>query len=251
MRKTAVYALLISILLHEPTLEVVINLLVNAHIFSCISFEVLCTLIKGHFPPVAFLTTTIFVIHIEGHPAPPNPTGNLPLRIRSPENWLPVSAMDTENVITFRPSKSTRVLGRCHVRDLQAAMDQKNQRDRNGTTALANVLQNTLGDPYGSLSRRSAPSNRLHYNPPILRVQQLQGQVSTPGFNPPLALRAMLTRSDQSAASGSANSRVTGRPPIAREPAAQRDSRTITYPLPARHQNTPQGATDTRGRTQQ
>ena len=130
-------------------------------------------------------------------------------------------------------------------------MDQKNQRDRNGTTALANVLQNTLGDPYGSLSRRSAPSNRLHYNPPTLRVQQLQGQVNTPGFNPPLALRAMLTRSDQSAASGSANSRVTGRPPIAREPAAQRDSRTITYPLPARHQNTPQGATDTRGRTQQ
>jgi hypothetical protein len=32
---------------------------------------------------------------------------------------------------------------------------------------------------------------------------------------------------------------VTGRPPIAREPAAQRDSRTTTYPLPARHQNTP------------
>jgi hypothetical protein len=41
MRKTVVYALLISILLQEPTLEVVINLLVNAHIFSCISFDVL------------------------------------------------------------------------------------------------------------------------------------------------------------------------------------------------------------------
>lgn len=83
---------------------------------------------------------TYFVIHIEGHPAPPNPTGDLPLRIRSPANWLPVSAMDTENVIAFRPPRSTRVLRRCHVRDLQAAMDQKTQRDRNEITTLANAL---------------------------------------------------------------------------------------------------------------
>jgi len=54
------FALLISILLHEPTFKLFVNLLVNVHIFSRITLDIICTLLHAHFPQVASFTTATF-----------------------------------------------------------------------------------------------------------------------------------------------------------------------------------------------
>jgi hypothetical protein len=167
------------------------------------------------------------MIHIEGQPAPQNPTNNRLLRIRSRANWLAISAMDTENVISFRPSSTTRRLGKCHIDDLQAAVEQKAKRDCDGLTTLANTLQNTLGDPYGSLSRGSTLANNH-------RMQQSRPQDTDRSFNPPIAPRSMLPSTDSSTASGPVNGRMAGRQQSAVAPAVQCNPRTMTHPLPER-----------------
>jgi len=59
-RKIILFALLIAILLHEPTFKLFVNLLVNAHIFSRITLDIICDLVDAHFPTVASLTTAMF-----------------------------------------------------------------------------------------------------------------------------------------------------------------------------------------------
>ena len=59
-RKITLFALLIAILLHEPTFKLFVNLLVNAHIFSRITLEIISTLVCAHFPEVASFTTAAF-----------------------------------------------------------------------------------------------------------------------------------------------------------------------------------------------
>jgi len=59
-RKIILFVLLIAILLHEPTFKLFVNLLVNAHIFSRITLDTICTLVHTHFPEVASFTTATF-----------------------------------------------------------------------------------------------------------------------------------------------------------------------------------------------
>ena len=59
-RKIILFVLLIAILLHEPTFKLFVNLLVNAHIFSRITLDTICTLVDAHFPTVATVTTAMF-----------------------------------------------------------------------------------------------------------------------------------------------------------------------------------------------
>ena len=59
-RKIILFALLTAILLHEPTFKLFVNLLVNAHIFSRITLDTICTLVDAHFPTVASVTTAMF-----------------------------------------------------------------------------------------------------------------------------------------------------------------------------------------------
>ena len=59
-RKIILFALLIAVLLHEPTFKLFVNLLVNAHIFSRITFDIIYTLVCAHFPEVASFTTAAF-----------------------------------------------------------------------------------------------------------------------------------------------------------------------------------------------
>jgi len=59
-RKIILFVLLIAILLHEPTFKLFVNLLVNAHTFSRITLDTICTLVDAHFPTVASVTTAMF-----------------------------------------------------------------------------------------------------------------------------------------------------------------------------------------------
>jgi hypothetical protein len=59
-RKFILFTLLISVLLHEPTFKLFVNLLVNIHTFSRITFEIICTLVATHIPAVAFVTSAMF-----------------------------------------------------------------------------------------------------------------------------------------------------------------------------------------------
>jgi len=59
-RNTILFALLTAILLHEPTFKLFVNLLANAHIFSRITLDIICTLLHAHFPQVASFTVATF-----------------------------------------------------------------------------------------------------------------------------------------------------------------------------------------------
>jgi hypothetical protein len=52
-RKLIFTALILTALLHEPTLRLLIDILINAHIFARIAYDVLRNFINAHFPVVA------------------------------------------------------------------------------------------------------------------------------------------------------------------------------------------------------
>lgn len=60
IRNIILCALLIATLFYEPTFKLFLNLLINFHIFSRITFVIARTLVHAHFPKFASFTTAMF-----------------------------------------------------------------------------------------------------------------------------------------------------------------------------------------------
>ncbi|KAI4656681.1 uncharacterized protein J4E78_006572 [Alternaria triticimaculans] len=173
-----------------------------------------------------------FLIHVEGRPPPSNTAGLPTLRVSSSAYWMAFSAMDTENIVTFRPDNVMRSIGRAHIADVQRAVQQRSQQDIIGVSTLAQTFQAT--NPYGRFPPSSSLSNSAVANPTPPGVQPAQPQTAHPNFNPPTGPRAEFRRSDRLRTQPPPDYRDTGRRQGATGPASQPAPQTITHPPPAR-----------------
>jgi len=173
-----------------------------------------------------------FLIHVQGRPPPSNTAGLPTLRVSSSAYWMAFSAMDTENIVTFRPDNIMRFIGRAHIADVQRAVQQRSQQDIIGVSTLAQTFQAT--DPYGPFPPSSSLSNSAVANPTPPGVQPAQPQTAHPNFNPPTGPRAEFRRSDRLRTQPPPNYRDRGRQQDATGPASQPVPQTITHPPPAR-----------------
>ncbi|KAI4698602.1 hypothetical protein J4E81_005825 [Alternaria sp. BMP 2799] len=173
-----------------------------------------------------------FLIHVQGRPPPSNTAGLPTLRVSSSAYWMAFSAMDTENIVTFRPDNIMRLIGRAHIADVQRAVQQRSQQDIIGVSTLAQTFQAT--NPYGLFPPSSSLSNSAVANPTPPGVQPAQPLTAHPSFNPPTGPRAEFRRSDRLRTQPPPDYRDTGRRQGATGPASQPAPQTITHPPPAR-----------------
>ena len=150
-----------------------------------------------------------FLIHVEDRLPPSNSAGLPTLRVFSDAYWMAFSAMDTENIVTFRPDRIMRFIGRAHIADVQRAVQQRSQQDIIGVSTLAQTFQAT--NPYGLFPPSSLLSNSAVANPTPPAVQPAQPRTAHPNFNPPTGPRAEFRRSDRLRTQPPPDYRDTGR----------------------------------------